>query len=144
MTTPPTALPDTAEVIARFNAVFTEHDASGLNALIGEDCVMETVEPAPEGVRYIGRAACVAFWRALAEDRAVAFRPEQVIVAGEWATVRWRFRFGEGPSDYVTGVNVTRVRDGLIVESVGYSKTATAGSDALTELIDEGSVAWNA
>lgn len=129
---------ETVEVISRFNRAFTEHDATGIETLVAENCVMETVEPAPEGHRYTGRAACVGFWRALAEDRSVEFRPEQVIVAGEWATIRWRFRFGDGPSDYVTGVNVTWVRDGQIVESVGYSKTAAAGSTALTELIDEG------
>lgn len=123
---------DTEEVVRRFNEAFTSHDARGLELLVDERCIMETMEPAPEGVRHIGRDACVALWRALAEDRSVAFTPEQTIVSGEWATIRWRFRFGEEPSDYVTGVSVLWVRDGRIVECTGYTKTAGIGSSALS------------
>ncbi|WP_308315720.1 nuclear transport factor 2 family protein [Streptomyces sp. ISL-100] len=51
------------------------------------------------------------------------FEPEDVVVAGERATIRWRYRFGDGPADSVRGVNLMCVRDGLIVEALGYSKT---------------------
>jgi hypothetical protein len=63
-------------------------------------------------------------WRsaALAEDRTIQFEPEEVAVAGERATIRWRYRFGAGHADSVRGVNLMRVRDGLIVEALGYSK----------------------
>jgi cellulose synthase/poly-beta-1,6-N-acetylglucosamine synthase-like glycosyltransferase len=40
------------------------------------------------------------------------------------AVIRWRLRWGEGESNSVRGVNVMRVRDGLIVEALGYSKGA--------------------
>ena len=113
----------TTEVIDRFNHAFVSHDAAALTDLIGEDCVMEAIQPAPDGARYEGRAACLAFWRALAEDRATQFEPEEVTVTGERATIRWRYRFGDGPADSVRGVNLMRVRDGLIVEAPGYSKT---------------------
>jgi hypothetical protein len=42
---------------------------------------------------------------------------------GDRATNRWRYRFGDGPADSVRGVNLMRVRDGLITEALGYSKT---------------------
>lgn len=113
----------TAEVIHRFNRAFIDHDASSLADLIADDCVMEAKEPAPEGARYEGRAACLEFCRALAEDRRGRFDPEAVIVTGERATVRWRYRFGDGPADSVRGVTLVLVRDGLIVESLGYGKT---------------------
>ena len=51
----------TAEVIAQFNQAFERHDASLLENLIAEDCVMESVEPAPDGTRVVGRAANLAF-----------------------------------------------------------------------------------
>lgn len=113
----------TSEVIDKFNHAFVNHDAAALDGLIGGDCVMEAIQPAPDGERYEGRGACLAFWRALAEDRTTQFEPEEVTVAGERATIRWRYRFGDGPADSVRGVNLMRVRDGLIVEALGYSKT---------------------
>ncbi|MEU7893496.1 nuclear transport factor 2 family protein [Nonomuraea sp. NPDC049152] len=114
----------TSEVIDRFNHAFIHHDAGVLTDLVGEDCVMEAVQPAPSGERVVGREACLAWWGALAEDRTTQFEPQEVIVAGERATIRWRYRFGDGPADWVSGVNVMHVRDGLIIEALGFSKTA--------------------
>ncbi|MGW4897841.1 nuclear transport factor 2 family protein [Kitasatospora sp. NPDC004240] len=113
----------TAAVIDLFNQAFTDHDPDLIDDLVGEGCVMESVQPAPDGGRWEGREDCVAFWRTLAADRTVRFRPEEVIVMGERATIRWRYRFGEGPADYVRGVNLMHVRGGRIVEALGYSKT---------------------
>ncbi|GHF59912.1 hypothetical protein GCM10018790_42290 [Kitasatospora xanthocidica] len=113
----------TAEVIHTFIRAFTDHDGSLLADLIADDCVMEGRHPAPDGARYEGRAACLEFCRALAEDRTGRFDPESVVVTGERATVRWRHRFGTGPADSVRGVTIALVRDGLIVECLGYGKT---------------------
>lgn len=113
---------DTGEIMRRFNEAFVEHEPALLDGLIGADCVMEAVEPAPDGERYEGRAACHAFWTALAADTSTQFTAEQIDLAGDQATIRWRFRFGPGPADSVRGVNLMRVRDGVIVEALGYSK----------------------
>lgn len=113
---------DTSEVIQRFNDAFLHHDPDQLDELVAAQCVMEAIQPAPDGARYEGRAACLAFWRALAGDRATQFEPEQVIVAGDRANIRWRYRYGAGAADYVRGVTLIQVQDGKIVEAVGYSK----------------------
>lgn len=42
------------------------------------------------------------------------------------AIIRWRYRFGPELSQSVRGVNVMRVRDGLIVEALGYAKSGGA------------------
>jgi hypothetical protein len=84
---------------------------------------MEPVQPAPSGERVEGREACLAWCGALADDRTTQFEPVEAFVTGERATIRWRYRFGEGRTDWVEGVNVTRVRGGLITEAFGYSKT---------------------
>lgn len=112
-----------AEIIHRFNHAFVEHDPAALDGLIADDCVMEAIQPTPDGARYEGREACLAFWRALAEDRSTQFEPEEIVVSGDTATIRWRYRFGDGPADSVRGVNLMRLRDGRIVEALGYSKT---------------------
>lgn len=113
----------TAEVIDRFNQVFADHDAGPLTELVGENCVMEAIQPAPDGTRTVGREACLEFWRALAGDRGSRFEPEQVTVGGEHATIRWRLRFGDDPADSIRGVTLLRVVDGKIVEALAYSKT---------------------
>ncbi|MBL1075346.1 nuclear transport factor 2 family protein [Nocardia sp. 2] len=107
-----------------FNRAFTERAPELLADLVDEGCVMESVQPAPTGERVTGRAACLAFWRTLVEDRGTQFMPQEVIVAGDRATIRWHYRYGTGAADWVEGVNLMRVRAGLIVEALGYSKTA--------------------
>jgi ketosteroid isomerase-like protein len=114
----------TTQVIDRFNRAFVAHEPDLLTALVGEDCVMEAIRPAPDGARVEGRDACLAFWQALAADRTTQFEIEETAVAGDRATIRWRYRFGSGPADSVRGVNLMLVREGLIVEALGYSKTA--------------------
>ncbi|GGV18326.1 hypothetical protein GCM10010275_69950 [Streptomyces litmocidini] len=125
----------TAEVIARFNRAFTDREAGLLADLVAEDCVMESVRPAPRGERVAGREACTAWWTALVDDDTARFTPQEVVVAGDRATIVWTHRFGDGPDQWVQGVNVMRVTDGRIVEALGFSKTAgevppAAGSEA--------------
>lgn len=113
----------TAETIDRFNRAFVDHDPEALADLIGANCVMEAIQPAPDGDRIEGREANLEFWQALAADRTTRFEPEEINISGARATIRWRYRFGDGPVDSVRGVTLLRVSDGLIVEALGYSKT---------------------
>lgn len=115
----------TLQILQRFNQAFVQYDASLLEDLIGEDCVMESVEPAPDGTRFVGRSACLAFWQKLANNRDGAFTAEDIVAFGEHGFIRWRYRFGPELSQSVRGVNVMRVSDGLIVEALGYVKTGT-------------------
>lgn len=113
----------TAEVIGRFNDAFQQHDATILADLVADDCVMESIQPAPDGTRYEGRDACLAFWRELATDPSSSFDLEDVVVAGDRAVIRWRYRFGDDDASSVRGVNLMQVRRGRIVEALGYAKT---------------------
>ena len=118
--------PSTSEVIDRFNEAFLRHDGSLLEDLVADDCVMESVEPAPDGTRYVGRDACLTFWQNLANNREGAFTVEDVAVFGDRANIRWRYRFGPGLSQSVRGANLMQVREGRIVEALGYVKTGDA------------------
>ena len=62
------ARPDTAEVIKRFNDAFLERDAAKLVDLVADGCVMESAQPAPNGIRYEGYDACLGFWQDLIAD----------------------------------------------------------------------------
>jgi ketosteroid isomerase-like protein len=116
----------TLQIIQRFNQAFVQHDGSLLDGLIAEDCVMESVEPAPDGTRYVGRDSCLDFWQKLANNRDGQFADEAIVAIDDYAIIRWRYRFGLGLSKSVRGVNVMRVRDGLIVEALGYVKSGDA------------------
>ncbi|MFG2713060.1 nuclear transport factor 2 family protein [Streptomyces goshikiensis] len=113
----------TAEVIARFNRVFRQHDPTGLAALVADDCVMEGIGPAPDGSRVEGGAECIRFWAEFATDTANTFEVEDVLVAGETSVIRWSFAFGPGEKDRLRCVNLMRVENGLITEAYGYAKT---------------------
>lgn len=113
-----------AEVIRRYNEVFQRHDASALAELVGADCVIENTQPAPNGSRHVGRAACVALWTDIATNQGIWFDIEEVIVMGERAIILWRLHWGEGDACSVRGVNLMRVAGGKIVEARGYVKGA--------------------
>jgi ketosteroid isomerase-like protein len=110
----------TAEIMQRFNDVFQLHDPSALVELVAEDCVVENTVPAPDGARHAGKEACVALWSAIATQPGTRFDLEETFVAGERATIRWRYFIADGNS--IRGVNLMRVADGRIVEAMGYVK----------------------
>ncbi|MGH7855961.1 MAG: nuclear transport factor 2 family protein [Candidatus Binatia bacterium] len=113
---------ETAEVIARFNDAFQRHDGGVFAEIVAKDCVIENTQPAPDGSRHVGREACVELWRQIATAPEIRFDLEDVTVIEDRAIIRWRLRRGAGGHDSVRGVNLMRVRDGLIVEALGYVK----------------------
>jgi hypothetical protein len=64
---------ETAEIMRRFNQAFLEHKPAMLKDLIAPECVMESIQPAPDGTRYEGYDACFAFWEAIATDPVAYF-----------------------------------------------------------------------
>ena len=84
---------------------------------------MVSAQPAPDGTAYVGKDACVAFWAEMLDDSSTTFEVEHVFSEGEWAAVRWRYRFGPIDAEFVLGVNVTRVSGGRVIEQLGYTKT---------------------
>ncbi|MBZ9905010.1 nuclear transport factor 2 family protein [Mesorhizobium sp. B2-5-9] len=111
---------ETAEIMRRYNDVFQGHDPSALDDLVAQDCVIENTTPAPDGARRAGKAACVELWSAIATAPGTRFDLEETFVAGDRATIRWRYWMADGNS--LRGVNLMRVADGRIVEAMGYVK----------------------
>jgi ketosteroid isomerase-like protein len=110
----------TAAITARFNDAFLTHDPSLLEGLIADDCVIENTTPAPDGARHVGGETCLKLWQGIATQAGTRFDVEEVVAMGERGIIRWRYHFGEAQS--VRGVNLMRVRDGKIVEAMGYVK----------------------
>ena len=113
----------TAETFRRFNDAFQCRDVDALAALVHDDCVMVSAQPAPDGTAYVGKDACVAFWAELMADTSTTFEIHHMFTEGEWAAVRWRYRYGPTDAESVLGVNITRVEDGQVIEQLGYTKT---------------------
>ncbi|MER9307547.1 nuclear transport factor 2 family protein [Mesorhizobium sp. M0293] len=111
---------ETAEIMRRFNDVFQRHDPSALDGLVAEDCVIENTTPAPDGARHAGKAACIELWSAIATGPGTRFDLEETFVAGDRATISWRYCMADGNS--LRGVNLMRVAAGRIVEAKGYVK----------------------
>ncbi|HTE43829.1 MAG TPA: nuclear transport factor 2 family protein [Gemmatimonadaceae bacterium] len=114
----------TAEVVRRFIAAFEQKDPSAIRDLVAPDCVMEAIQPAPNGQRVEGYEANVAFWEAMVADPVGTFEVEDVVICGDRATNRWRYRFGEDEESSVRGVTLILVRGGKIAEALAYAKTA--------------------
>jgi hypothetical protein len=120
---------ETTRIMEQFNNAFQRHDSKLLDGLIAENCVMESIQ-GPDGVRYEGAAACYDFWSALASDPNTYFELEEVNACGNRATIKWRYHWGENKLHAVRGVNLMAVKNGQIVEALGYAKTvASTGLD---------------
>ena len=112
----------TEDVLRRFNQVFLDHDPAPLAGLVDEHCVIERANPGRDGARLIGREACVALWTGIATTPDAFFVLEDVIVMGDRGVILWRFQKGQDETGAVRGLNLMRVRDGRIVEALGYVK----------------------
>lgn len=115
----------THATVARFSDTFGRGDLDGLMALVTDDCVFEATGPAPDGVRHEGAGAVRTVWEELfAQTRDPSFTEEESFVCGDRAVVRWRYSWtaGDGSPGHVRGVDVLRLRDGLVCEKLSYVK----------------------
>ena len=110
---------DTATVIHQYNAAFREGAPEKLVDVIAPDCVMEGVGPEPDGNVWTGYDECLAGWQGFIRDPDIRFETESIEVYDDRAVIRWRLH---SPDANFRGVNLMRVRDGKIVEALGYAK----------------------
>ena len=105
--------------LARFSAAFGSGDVDAIMAPMTDDCVFESTGPTPDGHRYEGQPAGRAVWETLfGEARDPEFTDEDTFLAGDRACVRWLFTWtnADGSPGHVRGVDVIRMRDGLVAE----------------------------
>jgi ketosteroid isomerase-like protein len=109
------------QLLDRFTDAMNRHDIDAVMALCTEDIVFESTDPAPDGVRHEGREAVRSAWgQMVASTPAARFAVEEQFACGDGrAVVRWRYDWGDG---HVRGVDVLRVRDGRIAETLAYVK----------------------
>jgi ketosteroid isomerase-like protein len=110
---------ETQAAIQRFHDAFNAHDIDAVSRCITDDCVFEDTTP-PDGTRYEGRDAMLGAVRSFfAGAPAARFEIEELVATGDRALERWRYVWADG---HVRGVNVMRVRDGRVAETLAYVK----------------------
>lgn len=111
--------------LARFSAAFGSGDVDAIMALMTEDCAFEATGPAPDGTRFEGADAVRGVWVDLFGGTPGAkFNEEESFVSGDRGVLRWRFDWtsDDGSPGHVRGVDVVRLRDGLVCEKFSYVK----------------------
>ena len=115
----------TGDTIGRFNQAFNDHDVDAVMSLMTDDCVFESTGPQPDGARFQGQAAVRAVWEDLFRSSPHArFETEEMFATGDRCTVRWIYHFEDNNGDpgHIRGVDVFRVRGGLVAEKLAYVK----------------------
>lgn len=110
---------DPLETIASFGAAWGAHDLDGTLALVTDDCVFESTEPGPDGVRYTGREAIREAWRPIFDDVHAVFEAEETFAMADRVVQRWCYSWVDG---HIRGVDLFHVRDGLVAEKLSYVK----------------------
>ena len=112
-------------VVLAFNDAFNRHDVDGMMALMSEDCVFENSYPAPDGSAYTGKDEVAQFWRGFfSESPQARIEIEEIFGFGERCVMRWQYSWVDNSGDegHVRGVDVYRVKSGLIQEKFSYVK----------------------
>lgn len=111
--------------VLAFNEAFNRQDIAGMMALMSDDCVFENTAPAPDGTVYEGKEAVTQFWQEFFRKSPQAhIEIEEVFGMGLRCVMRWRYDWvdSKGEKGHVRGVDIFRLKDGLISEKLSYVK----------------------
>ena len=107
-------------VVIEFNEAFNRHDVAGMMQLMSDDCVFENTDPAPDGTVYSEKEAVTQFWQDFFRASPQAhIEIEEIFGLGFHCVMRWKYTWGNG---HVRGVDVFKLKDGLICEKLSYVK----------------------
>jgi uncharacterized protein (TIGR02246 family) len=112
-------------LVLAFNEALNRHDVAAMMQMMSDDCLFENTTPAPDGTAYKGREAVRRFWEEFFKQSPQArIEVEEIFGMGERCVMRWKYYWvdEQGDSGHVRGVDVYRVRDGLICEKLSYVK----------------------
>jgi uncharacterized protein (TIGR03086 family) len=115
---------DPLPAVDRFAAAFDAQDVDAVMAAMTSDCVFESTAP-PDGVRYEGSAQVRDAWTDFFQASAGAqFTTEDRFACADRVVVHWRYDWSgvDGAPGHVRGVDIFRVRGGLVAQKVSYVK----------------------
>jgi ketosteroid isomerase-like protein len=109
----------------QFYEAFNRHDVAGMVQWLNDDCLLETSGPAPGGVVYTGKEALARYWEEFfRESPGAQMEIEDIFGLGMRVVARWRYTWVDAHEQEgsVRGVDILRIKDGLISEIVAYQK----------------------
>lgn len=112
-------------IVLAFNEAFNRHDVAGMMELMSEDCIFEHNGPPPDGTAYSGKEAITQFWRDFFhESRQAHIEIEEIFGLGMRCVMRWRYNREDesGEKGHVRGVDIFKLKEGLICEQLSYVK----------------------
>ena len=112
-------------IVLEFNEAFNRHDVEGMMRLMSEDCVFDNSHPAPNGTLYSGKRAVSQFWQDFFRESPQAqIEIEEVFGLGNHCIMRWKYKWVDvaGTQGHVRGVDIFKVKEGLITEKLSYVK----------------------
>jgi len=116
----------TLVAVQQYLEATNRHDVDAMMAAMTDDCVFENTTPPPDGKRYEGQAAVREATEKVFHDAPDAvFETEDIFAAEDRAIVRWLYRWAPdepGKPGHVRGVDVIRVREGKVAETLAYVK----------------------
>ena len=116
---------DAVTVVREFNDALNARDVDAMMRLTTLNSVFENTHPPPDGARFEGQAAVREFWERFflgaAETRIEA---EEIFEAGDRVVMRWVYSWTGplGDTGHIRGIDLYRIRDGLIAEKLSYVK----------------------
>lgn len=103
-----------------FNDAFNRHDVPSMMKLTTDETVFENTDPSPDGTKYSGKDAVTKFWEGFFRNAPNAHIDiEEIFGFGNRCVMRWTYTWGDG---HVRGVDVFKLKDGLIAEKLSYVK----------------------
>jgi ketosteroid isomerase-like protein len=112
-------------LVRRFNDALNAADVDGMMRYMTLDCVFENTDPPPDGVRYEGQAAVRRFWEDFFHGSSRAhIEIEDIFAMDDRCVMLWRYVWVDpsGQEGHIRGVDVYRLRGGLIAEKLSYVK----------------------
>ena len=110
---------DALGIVEAFGTAWGNHDLDACLALVTDDSMFDATGPAPDGTLCEGKDAIRAAWQPIFDDRASNFEAEETFAAGDRVIQLWRYSWADG---HIRGVDVFKVRDGLVAEKFSYVK----------------------
>ena len=115
----------TIAAVQRWDRAVNQHDLDAVMAAMTDDCVFESSYPQPNGTRYEGQEAVRAFWEnVFRASPHSAIEAEEIFAAGDRCVFLCvqRSLDDDGNPKHCRAVDVIRVRDGKVAESLSYFK----------------------
>jgi len=106
-------------VVEAFGAAWAAHDLDAALGYLSDDFLFDATGPSPDGTAHTGIEEVRVAWKPIFDDRSSTFEPEETFASGDRVVQRWRYSWNGG---HVRGVDLFKVKDGLITEKLSYVK----------------------